>query len=99
MENNIFKFATKELSQDAFLAWLINWLNIKENNENKAIRKCANNFLKKILENNEKWKNLLEENEIDIQGIEVQFFSIDVLILLKNTTMKRILLNKKLIIY
>ena len=52
MENNIFKFATKELSQDAFLAWLINWLNIKENNENKAIRKCANNFLKKILENN-----------------------------------------------
>ncbi len=84
MENNIFKFATKELSQDAFLAWLINWLNIKENNENKAIRKCANNFLKKILENNEKWKNLLEENEIDIQGIEVQFFSIDVLILLKN---------------
>ena len=25
--NNIFKYATKELSQDAFLCWLANWYN------------------------------------------------------------------------
>lgn len=26
-ENNMFKYATKELSQDAFICWCINWLN------------------------------------------------------------------------
>ena len=29
--NNIFKYATKELSQDAFLCWCINWINSDEN--------------------------------------------------------------------
>ena len=26
-KNNLFKYATKELSQDAFLCWSINWIN------------------------------------------------------------------------
>ena len=29
-ENKLFKFATKELSQDAFISWCINWINYKE---------------------------------------------------------------------
>lgn len=29
-KNNLFKYATKELSQDAFLCWSINWLNESE---------------------------------------------------------------------
>ena len=28
--NNIFKYATKELSQDAFICWCINWINYPE---------------------------------------------------------------------
>lgn len=28
--NNIFRFATKELSQDAFICWCINWINYKD---------------------------------------------------------------------
>ena len=28
--NNMFKFATKELSQDAFLCWLVNYINTDE---------------------------------------------------------------------
>ena len=28
--NKLFKFATKELSQDAFICWCINWFNYKE---------------------------------------------------------------------
>ena len=32
MENNIFKYATKELSQDAFICWLVEWINHKEEN-------------------------------------------------------------------
>lgn len=27
MKNNIFSFATGELSQDAFICWAINWFN------------------------------------------------------------------------
>ena len=30
-ENNVFKYATKELSQDAFICWCINWINYPEN--------------------------------------------------------------------
>ena len=29
-QNNIFDFATKELSQDAFLCWIMNWINYPE---------------------------------------------------------------------
>ena len=31
-ENKLFKFATKELSQDAFLCWCINWINYPNHN-------------------------------------------------------------------
>ena len=34
MDNNIFKFATKELSQDAFLCWCINWINMEDKSSN-----------------------------------------------------------------
>ncbi len=30
MENNIFQFATSELSQDAVICWCLNWLNYKQ---------------------------------------------------------------------
>jgi hypothetical protein len=39
-EPNIFDFATGELSQDAFICWLLNWLDYNENHELKdAARK------------------------------------------------------------
>lgn len=31
--NNLFDFATSELSQDAFLCWSLNWLGVKEDTE------------------------------------------------------------------
>ena len=30
MDNNIFDFATKELSQDAVISWILNWINYPE---------------------------------------------------------------------
>lgn len=27
MKNNLFSFATSELSQDAFICWCLNWIN------------------------------------------------------------------------
>ena len=31
--NNLFDFATSELSQDAFFCWSLNWLAVKEDTE------------------------------------------------------------------
>ncbi len=33
--NNMFKFATKELSQDACLCWLVNYINTDEDKQRK----------------------------------------------------------------
>lgn len=76
-ENNIFKFATKELSQDAFICWLINWINYKQ--DNQQLYNKAQKILKHILECKEYEENL--EN-FDIEIIK-QYKSIDVLVLLK----------------
>ena len=42
--NNMFKFATKELSQDAFLCWLVNYINTDE--EYKIV---AKDFMKLLV--------------------------------------------------
>ena len=38
---NIFKYATKELSQDAFIFWLLDHANPKYENVNQALKNCA----------------------------------------------------------
>ena len=50
MDNNIFKFATKELSQDAFLCWCINWINMEDKSSN--MYKFGKDMLFKIIFNN-----------------------------------------------
>lgn len=46
IKNNIFYFATKELSQDAFICWLVNWKNFEK--ENKELNIVADKFLNLI---------------------------------------------------
>ena len=48
MKNNIFAFATSELSQDAFICWLCNWVNYKT--EKPEMYDLAKKFLNKLLE-------------------------------------------------
>lgn len=48
MENNIFKYAPNELVQDAFICWLLNWINTKNDEEN--IKEVAKSILEKIIE-------------------------------------------------
>ena len=46
--NNIFNFATSELSQDAFICWLCNWVNFDDNDlsENeKKLKVLATDFI------------------------------------------------------
>lgn len=47
---NIFSYATSELSQDAFLLWLLDWANHKYAVENPELNKAAKNFVCMLLE-------------------------------------------------
>ncbi len=46
---NLFNFATSELSQDALIAWLAQWADKKYEVTDKALHKCAQLFIKKLL--------------------------------------------------
>ena len=79
VENNIFKFATKELSQDAFICWLVNWINI-DNEENNDIKNLAKTFIYNIVNEAkniegikiEDMKKILDDNNYKVE-IERQY--------------------------
>ena len=82
--NNIFKYATKELSQDAFICWLVEWVNHKE--KNKELYEVSKKFLDKIIEKYNK-KNIninLKVNNYNNLEILRQYRNIDVLISFEN---------------
>ncbi len=69
--NNIFDFATSELSQDAFICWCLNWLNY----EDSELRALAVDLLKEFGE-----EDISDNQEIIIKR---QFKKIDILVVLK----------------
>ena len=71
---NLFDYATSELSQDAFILWLLNWANIKYMNNDPELHKTAQDFVKMLLGNNqnspiETVKTYKQLNNIDIFAI------------------------------
>lgn len=72
-ENNLFKYATKEFSQDAFICWCINWINYSVNK--KVGKKMLQKFLPKEI-----------ESDIDLNNAKVeikkQFLNIDILLII-----------------
>ncbi len=46
---NLFDYATSELSQDAFLCWLMAWANQDQIQNDKLLNKCACNFIRELL--------------------------------------------------
>jgi hypothetical protein len=46
---NLFDFATSELSQDAFIAWLLKWANKEYAEIDKNLHACAIDFVRKLL--------------------------------------------------
>lgn len=46
---NLFDFATSELSQDAFIAWLLTWSNKEYAEIDKNLNACAIDFVRKLL--------------------------------------------------
>ena len=77
ISNNIFNYATSELSQDAFICYLASFA-IKGNDNNKELYKCALEFVNYMLPENEKMQygEYLDFNE----PILKQYKCIDVLI-------------------
>lgn len=69
--NNIFNFATSELSQDAFICWCLNWLNYKDS----ELRDLAVDLLKAFGE-----EDVSDNQEIIIKR---QFKKIDILVVFK----------------
>ena len=72
--NNIFKYATKELTQDAFLCWSINWIN---EGENGPLYEYAKAILDLFLGVDKK------EKYYDVQ-VYRQYEKIDVLVMFKD---------------
>ena len=78
--NNIFNFATSELSQDAFICWLCNWVNFDDNDlseDEKKLKELAIDFIEKM--SGEK----LGDRKVNIKK---QYQKIDVLLEIQNKT-------------
>ena len=73
--NNLFSIATKELSQDALIHWILNWINFKEN---KEMYEISINMYQYIFNEAKKHINL-EEYDIKIYS---QYNFIDILVIL-----------------
>lgn len=72
-ENNLFSFATKELSQDAVICWCVNWYNYKES----KLYPLAVELLKLFVD--------FDEAIDDELLIQQQLFNIDVLLYFKKS--------------
>ena len=87
-ENKLFKFATKELSQDAFICWCINWFNYKEsvkgNKDKEKLVKMSEEILNKILENTD-----INSSHIKEVKIIRQFENIDITLVITTKSSKQ----------
>ena len=67
---NIFKYATSELSQDAFICWLVEWGSMDANalscNEHKELADCGRAFVEALLRAGE--SELGGVNVLDLNG-------------------------------
>lgn len=76
-KNNLFKYATKELSQDAFICWCINWINYP----NDKLYNLGLDFLKMIL-TDEKGDQKIKITEKTRIKILRQYEKIDILLII-----------------
>ena len=88
VENNIFSFATNELSQDAFICWCLNWINMPVRDDNASGRQFGARFLSRLL--NEAY---------DVSGVNQiyifrQLLNIDVLVLVPELQVALIIEDK-----
>jgi len=49
MKPNLFALGTKELTQDTFIAWLLQWADLRCADHNRALHEVAKSFLKELI--------------------------------------------------
>ena len=79
-DTNLFRYATKELSQDAVICWLIAWAGQNKSNdpEGEELRRCGREFVHALL-NHKREREPLELQEEITTEIHPQHKGIDVL--------------------
>ena len=81
--NNIFNFATSELSQDAFIAWALNWIN---EDKSLPLYEMAADLLKAMGETDDSIRDGIK--------IEMQLKKIDILVTIKSSNRAIIIEDK-----
>ena len=62
---NVFDYATKELSQDAMICWLLKWSEQQYQSTDEALHDCGGRFVRALLEkHNAPWPNEIQEIKI-----------------------------------
>ncbi len=84
---NLFDYATSELSQDAFLCWLLAWSDQRHANTNAALHETAVQFVQSLFGKHK--KEISQSFSIEIYK---QYKSIDILALLEQSDKKYALL-------
>ena len=79
LKNNLFNYATSELSQDAFICFLLSFAMKEFAHKDKALTSCAKELLGKMLETD-------NTNDLFVTDIRRQYKNIDVLVTVNNST-------------
>ena len=94
--NNIFSFATGELSQDAFICWCLNWINEPDTVTTHRYRQLGLDLLAKLIDKPSNCDKLLK---VDIKSIDKvilvqQVLNIDVLAIISQYKLAIIIEDK-----
>ena len=78
---NLFEYATKELSQDAMICWLIDWAGTETDGEpeKEELRQCGRAFVEALFQKWRDWGYTVELDEIIRTEVLRQENRIDVL--------------------
>lgn len=89
---NLFNYATRELSQDAFLCWALEWRNIRGHQMCEFAYLLLESFIKESI-----YKNQIDPLDIEKVEIKKQYKNIDILVLakLKNGMILPIIIEDK----
>jgi hypothetical protein len=71
---NLFSYATSELSQDAFICWLLEWAAPEHASENREMHSCGTDLINAFFDKNDQAPPLIEDVEI-----RKQYKNIDIL--------------------
>jgi hypothetical protein len=63
MRPNIFEISTKELTQDGFVTWLLQWADPSNKQFDEKLFKCGNDFVKLLLK--KQIKNVIDINKVE----------------------------------